>query len=305
MYRRISEWLKQKECKFTEFYDISGQSSIRAGCSVRLFVAPKTLVELSEIMTYLEYMGARYVIVGGMTNTLFVGTDSSVGYLYDGVAVSTKSLSSLRREGGYIYAECGTSLSSLFRFARQCGYGGYEQLSLIPGTVGGAIRGNAGAHGASVADIVAGALVLSPKDGAKRFLSRDELEFDYRTSAIKKSTDIILSALFELPRTNTTFSLSARKYFLDLRKSTQPTGEFSLGSVFKRVSGVGAGYFIDKAGLKGLSVGAATVSTKHAGFIVNRGGATGADVLQLVRMVEDRVYERFGVNLEREIEIIE
>ena len=182
--------------------------------------------------------------------------------------------------------------------------GGLEGLFGIPGTVGGMVRQNAGAFGYEVKDRFVLARCYFPDTGDIAELSPRDMEFTYRGSILSRKGAILLCATFDFIYKKRDEILREIREYRDKRLLTQPLDKPSLGSVFKRHQGVGAGYYIDKLGLKGFSIGGACVSDKHAGFIINTGGATADDYLKLVDYVKSAVYSAFGIELEEEIEII-
>ncbi len=293
------EYLIRRKLKFKEYYDLSAVSSIKAGGVARLFAEPKSKAELCTLLVFLAKEGIQYRVVGGLTNTL-VATD-----LYTKVVVSTKGAMSLSRIEGDFTADAGASLASLMSYASRCGYGGVEQLWLIPGTVGAALVGNSGAHGVEMSDVVLGAEVLMEGESSPTYIGAKDLCLSYRDSVFKRKSGMtVLSVTLRLDPRDRSDSIARRRAFLELRHSTQPANLPSLGSVFKRASGIGAGYYVERAGLKGLRIGGAEVSQKHAGFIVNVGGAGWRDVNELVSTVRLLVKERLGVELEPEIQIL-
>ena len=202
-----------------------------------------------------------------------------------------------------LHVESGAALPNIAnRMARQ-GWSGLEWAIGVPGTIGGAIVGNAGAHGSCIADNVIAVSILDEKN-VTRELPKTELGFAYRTSRFKQAkNEIVQSADFELVRGDPQACIARMNEFTEKRRGTQPT-EASVGSMFKNPPNDFAGRLIEQAGLKGTRIGNVEVSQVHANFFVNRGGATANDVLQLIEHVCIRVREKFGVELELEIEIV-
>lgn len=278
---------------------MSRVSSIKVGGEAEFYVLPDSAKEFILILNKIRELKIPFRVVGALSNTL-IATD-----IYRGVLVSTLNMKSVREAEGLLFAECGATLASVMSYAARSGYGGAEQLWLIPGTVGAAIRGNSGAHGIEISDVTESAVVYFADKGNVQMLSREELEFGYRTSAIKQTGDAyVLGVYFELQPSTRTACLVRKRQFLDARRAAQPIELPSLGSVFKKVREMGAGYYIERAGLKGFTVGAAQVSPKHAGFIVNLGDASWTDVLRIIEHVQTCVYAKFGILLEREIEVL-
>ena len=179
-----------------------------------------------------------------------------------------------------------------------------EGLFGIPGTVGGMVRQNAGAFGYEISDRFKCATCYHPYTQSISNYSKDDMQFSYRDSILRNNSAILLNATFELIEKKRNDILAEIAEYKERRVTTQPLEYPSLGSIFKRYNGISAGYYIDRAGLKGHCIGGACVSSKHAGFIVNKGGATAEDYLKLIEYVKDKVYSVFGIELEEEIEVI-
>ena len=293
------DYISSGKFEYKENYNLSKLSSMKVGGIARIIVMPSSVGQLADLVRFLTEAGESFITVGGCTNILFA-TD-----LYDGVIISTRHLRGLSLCNDHIVAECGASLSSIMKFAKDLGYGGAEELSLIPGSVGAAVCGNSGAHGKEISDIVADVTLFRPFDAEIITLDREQMQFAYRSSIIKSGLDaVVLSCEIALGAIDPEESDLRRRSFLEARRALQPFDEPSLGSVFKRVCGVSAGYYIEKAGLKGYRIGGAAVSSKHAGFIVTSPGATWREVLCLIELIEARVFKCFGIDLEREITVI-
>lgn len=178
-----------------------------------------------------------------------------------------------------------------------------EELSGIPGTIGGAVRMNAGAHGKEMKDIVKKVKCIDYQGNEKEF-TKEELAFDYRTSLFKKESYIITEVTIELQRGKKDEIKAKMEEYATYRKEKQPIEYPSAGSTFKRGDDFITAKLIDEAGLKGYSIGDAEVSTKHAGFVINKGKATAKDVLKLVEHIQNTIYEKFQKKIELEIEIV-
>lgn len=292
-----ADCLSSRKFKIYKDYDLSKHSSIKVG-GVADAVRPRSASDFIEIIARLRANDIRFCVVGGMSNTLFA-TDA-----YSGVVVITTDVNGISLANGCVRAECGVTLASLMSYAAGCGYGGAEQLSLIPGTVGGAIRGNAGAHGLCISDVLDSVTLFFSDDLTLRTLPVLDVGLSYRSSIVKTRPGVyVVSADFKLAEATRDEYIERRRRFSELRHRTQPN-EPSLGSVFKQVNGVSAGYYIERAGLKGYRLGGAEISSKHAGFIVTHDGATWRDVMSLIELAEKRVHSVFGIYLEREVEII-
>ena len=268
-------------------------SSFRTGGKAANIIFPESTEEFVTALR--ENPGAA--VLGNLSNTLVL--DGGI----DGTVIITTKLNSVSVNGNTVTAAAGASLASVAVAARDASLAGCEFLYGIPGTVGGGVFMNAGAYGGEIADIIENAVVFTP-DGKVTTLSKDDLDLGYRTSKLQSTRYILLSAAFSLQSGNKEVISSAMDDLMNRRMTTQPLDKPSCGSTFKRPAGNFAGKLISDCGLKGMSVGGAQVSEKHAGFIVNSGGATSRDILDLVQLVKKTVFEKTGVLLEEEIRII-
>ena len=268
-------------------------SSFRTGGKAAKIIFPESTEEFVTALR--ENPGAA--VLGNLSNTLVLD-----GEIDETVIITTK-LNSVSVNGNTVTAAAGASLTSVAVAARDASLAGCEFLYGIPGTVGGGVFMNAGAYGGEIADIIENAVVFTP-DGKVTTLSKDDLDLGYRTSKLQSTRYILLSAAFSLQSGNKEVISSAMDDLMNRRMTTQPLDKPSCGSTFKRPAGNFAGKLISDCGLKGMSVGGAQVSEKHAGFIVNSGGATSRDILDLVQLVKKTVFEKTGVLLEEEIRII-
>ncbi len=219
------------------------------------------------------------------------------GEVKDGIEYVSGEADSGRK---YINVKSGMSLVKLGKIAADNGLAGFEFASGIPGTVGGAVVMNAGAYGGEMKDILVSATIMD-NDGNVRTLSVSELDLGYRTSIVAKQGWIVLEAVIALKAGDTAVIRKKMSELAARRIEKQPLEYPSAGSTFKRPEGYFAGKLIEDAGLKGASVGGAKVSEKHAGFVVNTGGAASKDIIDLTDMIVGRVYELYGVKLELEV----
>jgi UDP-N-acetylmuramate dehydrogenase len=237
------------------------------------------------------------LVIGRGTNLLV--SDAGI----KGVVVQIgEGLSNVRREGDSLIAGAGISLAALAQFARRDGLAGLEFAHGIPGSLGGAVVMNAGAYGGEMKDVVSSVRCLDD-DGAVRTYSADELDFSYRHSRFDKG-GVVLEAALSLQKGDGEEIARRMRELMEKRTSSQPLDKPSAGSTFKRPATGYAAAMIDGAGLKGLRVGSAAVSEKHAGFVVNEGGASFADVVELMERVKAAVYAKYGVTLQPEVKII-
>ena len=284
--------------KLLENEPMSAHSSFKIGGPVRAFAAPEDVSSLSQLCSILKDNHIAPMMLGNGTNVLF--PDEGLAELF---IVSTEKLQRMfLLPDGAIYAEAGVSLSKLASFAQQNGLAGLEFASGIPGSVGGGTIMNAGAYGGELKDVIESVVLLYVPDQRLYELSNEQCAFAYRTSLFKRMGGcLILSVVFRLERGDGEEISAKMRELNERRRDKQPLDLPSAGSAFKRPEGYYAAALIDEAGLKGFTVGGAQVSAKHAGFIVNVGGATSHDVYDLMMHVRRTVYEQKGVQLEPEI----
>lgn len=292
------EYLKNNDVEFKEIVATSEFSSIRVGGIARVVAFPRDIKQFTDLLGLLDDTGISYKVVGRATNILF-GTS-----FYNGVIVKTDRLSNDVTPGRQVTLCTGTPFPYALSYLAESGFGGAEALAHIPGSVGGMVCNNAGAFGCEMSDIF---LYSDAYDHKKRECVRlyhRDMRFSYRDSILKHEKYTLLSATLGFVQNDPREIKEKIKAFRQKRSSSQPIGSPSLGSVFKRVENVGAGMYIDKAGLRGYRIGGAEISAKHAGFIVNNGGATLQDVLALIKLAKIKVFSAFGISLSEEIEII-
>lgn len=216
----------------------------------------------------------------------------------------SSAMSAIRRVGDDLIVEAGAPLGAIAAFARDEGLCGMAELAGIPGTIGGGVTMNAGAYGAELAQIVSSVECVSLHSGKRVAFSADELDFSYRHSALMGANVVAAQITLSLTPGDPQAIRARMEECAAMRREKQPLNYPSAGSTFKRPEGHFAAKLIDDCGLRGLTVGGAQVSEKHAGFIVNIGGATASDILELMRQVEQRVFEQSGVHLEPEVRIL-
>lgn len=280
---------------------LAKHTAARIGGPAEFCVTAETADELAEQVRTARRIGLRTFILGGGANVLV-----SDGGLRGLVILNRARRVEFQAEAAppTLWAEAGVNLGLL---ARQCaarGLGGLEWAAGIPGTLGGAVYGNAGAHGGDIAHNLRLAEILHPDGTVKRWLP-EELEFGYRTSALKRQGAgyVILAAELALEPGDPAVLQERLEHFAEQRRRTQPPGA-SMGSMFKNPPGDYAGRLIEAAGLKGARVGSAEISPIHANFFVNQGESRAADVFALIHLAHDRVKELFNVDLELEVELV-
>lgn len=278
---------------------LSNHTTFRIGGAAKYFAVPKNEEEIMEAVDFAIVKDLPYYILGKGSNVLFADEG------YPGVIIEIGAgMEKVERTGDTgIRAQAGVSLSALAAFAAREGLSGLEFAGGIPGTLGGAVTMNAGAYGGEMKDVIVSAKVMD-EEGAVQKLSCEELQLGYRTSIVQKKQFVVLEAEFLLKPGTTEEIQNTMKELNAKRRKKQPLEYPSAGSTFKRPEGYFAGKLIEDAGLRGYRVGDAQVSEKHCGFVVNRGKATCAEVLQLIEEVQKKVKEQFGVQLEPEVRII-
>ena len=296
--KKMADYLP--DLKIVEEEPMSRHTSFRIGGPARRMAFPTTGAQMVLLMSFAAECGARPLVIGKGTNLLC--PDEGL----DRLVVETSGLSCLEMgaEPDTVLAEAGVSLARLADFACKAGLTGLEFAHGIPGSVGGGVCMNAGAYGGEMKQVVSGVSVLFPEEGV-RFLSGEEMDFGYRHSLLTDHPEaVVLHALFRLAPGDPETIRERMRDLASRRKASQPLEWPSAGSTFKRPEGYFAGTLIDQCGLKGLTVGGAQVSEKHAGFVINRGGATCADVEALIRQIQERVQEQAGVRLEPEVKLL-
>lgn len=276
-------------------------TSFRVGGPAKRMAFPEKSEQLVLLLSMARECGARPLIIGNGTNLL--APDGGL----DRLVIGTDRLCRLEmgEEPDSIVAGCGVPLARLADFACRQGLAGLEFAHGIPGTVGGGVCMNAGAYGGELKQVIAGVSALFPEEGV-RFLSGEELAFGYRRSFLTEHPEAAaLHAVFRLTPGDPEEIRETQRSLMARRKASQPLEWPSAGSTFKRPEGYFAGTLIDQCGLKGRTVGGAQVSEKHAGFIINRGGASCADIKELIRQVQAVVGEKTGVRLEPEVKFVE
>ena len=289
------------ELKMAAEEPMSRHTSFRVGGPARRMAFPGSGEELAQLLSLAGACDARPLVIGNGTNLLV--PDAGLDRLVIDTSAGLDRIGP-GEEPNTILAEAGVTLARLADAACKLGLTGLEFAHGIPGTVGGGVCMNAGAYGGEMKQVVQGAAVLFPGEGVK-FLSNGELDFGYRHSLLSERPDaVVLSAVFRLTPGDPAAIRETMRDLMARRRASQPLELPSAGSTFKRPAGYFAGTLIDQCGLKGLTVGGAQVSEKHAGFIVNRGGATAADVTALIARVQELVFEQTGVRLEPEVRIV-
>jgi UDP-N-acetylmuramate dehydrogenase len=278
---------------------LAKHTTIKIGGPAEIFVEPNSIEDLKKTMDTVTESGVPWRAIGRGSN-LLVG-DSGI----KGVVIKLgKGLDHLEVDGDTITAGGGYSLIKLTTVISKQGLSGLQFAGGIPGSVGGAVYMNAGAHGSDMSKILVKAHILF-EDGTMEWLTAEELDFSYRTSLLqKKRPGICLEAVLKLEKGNREEIVAELQKNKDYRRETQPWDHPNCGSVFRNPLPHYAGQLIQESGLKGYQIGGAKISELHGNFIVNTGNATAKDVLDLIDFVKKTIYEKHGVRMETEVEIV-
>lgn len=285
--------------KIIKDVEMKDYTSFKAGGKANKMVICEREDEVIETLREIKEKNEKYIMLGNGSNTLvkdsgFSGTVIKLG----------DSFSKIIRTGNNLVCGGNTLMSVVAKYALKEGLTGFEFASGIPGSIGGAFFMNAGAYGGEIKDIAKSAKIISRDTLELKDVGLSDMGLSYRHSAFQENGDIILSVEISLEEGNKSEIESTMKDLAKKRNSKQPVQFPSAGSFFKRPEGHFAGKLIQDSGMKGVSVGGAQVSELHSGFIVNKGNATATDIIQLMDLVQKKVYEKFGVSLEPEVRII-
>ncbi|MBR3593763.1 MAG: UDP-N-acetylmuramate dehydrogenase [Clostridia bacterium] len=288
--------LSEHKIEYTENCPMSSYTSFKIGGPADVLVSPKTEEELTLAVSLARESATPYMLLGKGSNLLVsdLGIEGAVIHLSEGL----DKITLIEKET--VCCGAGASLAALCNFCHSEGLSGLEFAYGIPGSVGGAVYMNAGAYCGEMKDVLVSVKYLTP-DGEIKMAVGDELDLSYRHSRFSGKRDVILSAEFKLKEDNAADIRARMDDYIGRRKDKQPLNFPSAGSVFKRPEGHFAGALVEQSGLKGYTVGGAQVSEKHAGFIINVGGATCSDVLALIEHIKSTVKANFGVELENEV----
>lgn len=297
---RICEYVKNEGISYIENEPMALHTTFKIGGPARLAVFPKNENEISDVIKKCKEENVRYMVVGNGSNLLVAdeGIDAVVILL-------GKDFGEVKLiDDTTIFAEAGASLMKVCRFALENGLSGLEFAYGIPGSCGGGAFMNAGAYGGELGDVMFRCDHID-QDGNKGSLEGDDLKLAYRHSAYYENGCVITGAYFKMQKADKEEIKAKMDGYMSRRRDKQPLEYPSAGSTFKRPEGNFAGALIEQCGLKGTSVGGAEISTKHAGFVINKGGATCKDVLDLCKKVADTVKAEKGIDLEMEVRVTE
>ncbi|MBN3869853.1 UDP-N-acetylmuramate dehydrogenase [Nostoc sp. JL33] len=292
--------LPNTDCAIKPQACLSAFTSYRVGGAADLYVAPRNLEALQASLKYAKERDLKVTTLGAGSNLLV--SDRGI----TGLVIATRHLrfSNFDPDTGQLTVAAGESIPSLAWAAAELGWQGLEWAVGIPGTAGGAVVMNAGAHNSCIADMLVSAQVLSP-DGTLETLTPEQLGYSYRTSLLQGGDRIVTQATLQLaPGADPAKVVAITKQHKKHRLSTQPYNFPSCGSVFRNPKPYTAGWLIEQTGLKGYQIGGAQVALLHANFIVNRGGAKASDIFCLIRHIQHQVQERWSINLEPEVKML-
>ena len=291
---------------FGKFYDendikidekLSSYVNFKVGGPADILLIPKSKEQVIKSVEVCKENKIPFYLIGNGSNILV--RDGG----FRGVVISLKEVNTIIVDGDKIEAECGAMLKAVSDKAMENSLTGFEFACGIPGTIGGAVFMNAGAYDGEISHVIESADVIN-EDGKVVTLTKDELDFGYRSSLVMKKGYVVLSATFALKKGTVKTIKDLIDYLTNNRESKQPLEYPSAGSTFKRPTGYFAGKLIQDAGLKGYSIGGAAVSEKHSGFVINKGNATAKDITDLIKYIQDEVKRQFGVDLHPEVRII-
>ncbi len=296
--QKLIDFCRQEDIALEEQVPLCDHTTFRIGGPARLFARPRDVRQLLGLLSFVLCNDLKFAVLGKGSNLLVPDEG------YDGLVIRTPDDQPCwHTDGVTVTAPAGYPMTRLSVEAAQRGLSGLTFAQGIPGTVGGAVVMNAGAYGGQVADALVSSRCASPEGIST--LTAEEHHLAYRHSVYSDHTDwVCCEATFRLTPGDRGAIEAEMADYAQRRRDKQPLEWPSAGSTFKRPEGHFAGKLIEDAGLKGFTVGGAQVSEKHAGFVINKGGATCADVLSLMEQVSDRVYARFGVKLEPEVRVL-
>lgn len=298
MQRRKSISMKKiKNIEYRKNQDLKNYCTFKIGGIAKHIFIAKSRQNLIDLIDFCAENKKNFKVIGLGANLLF-------NFKQTNKIIIVNQANKLVKKDNSIYVSSGTNLTEFITKAANWGLSGLSDLSGIPATIGGAIVNNVSAFNTSISDYIDHVLAIHKNNPTKIIkITRNKCKFGYRNSCFQSGEYIILSAKFSLPTESTNKIKKDIMYALKRKKSSQPLSLPSAGSVFKRGNIIPA-KVIDELGLKGLKIGGAMISPKHAGYIVNTGNATSKDVLEIIKLIEKRIFDTKNVKIEREIEIV-
>ena len=295
-HNQLVKILTEIGCRVLEREPMAAHTTFRIGGEADLFVTASTAEQVAAVRQLCHTQNVPLLIIGNGSNLLV--RDSGVR----GVVLRLSS-NDITINGTAVTVSAGVQLAKLCTAVCEAGLSGLEFAFGIPGTVGGGVYMNAGAYGGQLSDVIRSVTAISPCGELEEF-SAEQLALGYRHSVFMENGYTVVSVTIELVQGDAAKIRESMNEFMARRRDKQPLEYPSGGSFFKRPEGHFAGALIEQCGLKGFTIGGAQVSEKHAGFVINCGGATCADVMALCAAVQEKVLERFGVMLEREVQLV-
>ena len=276
---------------------LKNYNTYKIGGNAKYLVKPYNIDNLIKLIDYLNNNNIKHLVLGGGSNIILPDED------YDGCIILLNNINNIDINERNVVVGAGISLNMFINKLIENNLSGLENIYGIPGTIGGAIKGNAGCHGSEISDYLKNVIYL--EDGVVKKLDKEKCMFSYRNSIFKNDKNkIILEATFELKNGNSDEMKNIIKENMKKRLMSQPLEYPNAGSVFKNPDGFSSGILIEDTGLKGYSIGGAYVSDKHANFIVNKGNAKSEDIINLINYIKNNVKEKYKIDLELEQEII-
>ncbi len=296
-YTELEKLIEKEKIKYDE--DMKKHTTIRIGGKASCFVTPTKIDDIIKVVDFAKQNNIDYYIIGNGSD--LVVADEGI----DGIVIRFGSgFDTIKVENNTIEAYAGNTMPKVSQIARKNALTGFEFACGIPGTVGGGIRMNAGAYGSEISSIVDEITYLNEKNEVC-MMKKEDAKFSYRHSIFCENKNlIVLSAKFVLEKGNLSQIEEKMNEYTVARKQKQPIEYPNAGSTFKRPTGYFVGKLVQDAGLRGYTIGGIQVSEKHTGFLINKGNATCKDVKQIIKHIQDVVYNKFGVHLESEIEFI-
>jgi len=274
---------------------LSKHCSFKVGGNAKHFIYIHTIDSLLDVLHTCKQHSIKHKIIGGGSNILFddLGFDGLI-IKYDNNIINFKNQ--------ILQASSGCSLSQLIQYTQQLNLGGFEFAIGVPAQLGGAIVNNLGAHNQEISTYINHVTIL--KNNQIVYLSKNDCNFSYHSSGFQNQNCILLGATFNLPHQDKSITQQIALEYLTKRKNAQPLEFPNAGSIFRRTESIVPSRLIDELGLKGVQIGDAQISAKHAGFIVNLGNAKCKEILKLIEIIKNKIYEKYGINLQLEIEYL-
>lgn len=295
---KIEEIIKDSNLEVLYNEEMSRHTSFKIGGKAEYYIKINKFEELQELLEISKKHKIPLTVIGNGTNILV--KDNGIKGIVAKINIKNILIS---EENHIVTVGAGNTLAEIAQVLKNSDMSGFEELSGIPGTIGGAIRMNAGAHGKEIKDVIISATAIDYNGNIREF-TKEEMQLEYRNSIFSKEKYIILSAKLQLEQGNKEEISTKMQEYANWRKEKQPLEYPNAGSTFKRGDGFITAALIDQCGLKGYTVGGAQISTKHAGFIINTGNAKAKDVLELVEITKKQVLQKFGKEIQLEIEVL-